>query len=92
MSDPLFTKGKDIITHCDAIIDDDDDYNDANTHTHVITVAYVKNAIHKVKSGKSDCIDGILSKNFKKGTDSLYTLISLLFSAMLMHGVPPAEL
>ena len=91
MNDPLFTNGKDIITHCDAIIDDDD-YNDAYTHTHVITVAHVKNAIHKMKSGKSDCIDGILSNNFKEGTDSLYTLISLLFSAMLMHGVLPAEL
>ena len=52
MNDLLFTNGKDIITHCDAIIDDDD-YNDAYTHTHVITVAHVKNAIHKMKSGKS---------------------------------------
>ena len=88
MNDLLFTNGKDIITHCDAIIDDDD-YNDAYTHTHVITVAHVKNAIHKIKIWK---IDGILSNNFKERTDSLYTLISLLFSAMLMHGVPPAEL
>ena len=62
------------------------------THTNVINVAHVKNAIHKIKFGKSDCIDGILSDNFKEATDSLYTLISLLFSAMLMHGVPPAGL
>ena len=89
MNDLLITNGKDIITHCDANIDDD---NDAYTHTHVIAVAHVKNAIHKMKSGKSDCIDGILSDNFKEGTDNLYTLISLLFSAMLMHGVPPAGL
>ena len=89
MNDLLITNGKDIITHCDANIDDD---NDAYTHTHVITVAHVKNAIHKMKCGKSDCIDGILSDNFKEGTDSFYTLISLLFSAMLMHGVPPAGL
>ena len=89
MNDFLITNGKDIITHCDANIDDD---NDAYTHTHVITVAHVKNAIHKMKSGKSDGIDGILSDNFKEGTDNLYTLISLLFSAMLMHGVPPAGL
>ena len=45
-----------------------------------------------MKSGKSDCIDGILSDNFREGTDSLYTLISLLFSSMLMHGLPPARL
>ena len=63
-----------------------------NTHTHIITVDHVKNALHKIKSGKSDCINGILSDNFKKGTDSLYTLISLLFSSMLMHRVPPAGL
>ena len=54
--------------------------------------AHVKNAMHKIKSGKSDCIDGILTDNFKEGTDSLYTLISLLFSAMLMHGVSTAGL
>ena len=63
-----------------------------NTHTHVITVAHVKNDIHKKKSGKPDCIESILSDNFKEDTDSLYTLISLLFSLMLMHGVPPAGL
>ena len=63
-----------------------------NTHTHAITVAHDKNAMHKMESGKSDCIEGILSHNFIEGTDSLYTLISLLFSLMLMHGVPPAGL
>ena len=47
---------------CDVNIKDDD--NDAYAHTHVITVAHVKNAIHKMKSEKSDCIDGILSDNF----------------------------
>ena len=86
----LIANEEDIITHCDVNIKDDD--NDAYTHTHVITVAHVKNAIHKMKSGKSDCIDGILSDNFKEDTDSLYTLISLLFSSMLMHGLPPAGL
>ena len=88
--DLLIANEEDIITHCDVNIKDND--NDAYTHTHDITVAHVKNAIHKMKSRKSDCIDGILSDNFKEGTDSLYTLISLLFSSMLMHGVPPAGL
>ena len=84
MNDLLITNGKNIITHCDANIDDDDgddddDDDDTYTHTHVITVTHVKNAIHKTKYGKSDCIDGILSDNFNEG---LYTLISLLYSAM----------
>ena len=45
-----------------------------------------------MKSGKSDCIDGILCDNFKEGTDSLYTLILLLLSSMLMYRVSPARL
>ena len=68
------------------------DDNDAYTHTHVITVAHAKNAIHKMKSRKSDCIDGILSDNFKEGTDSLYTVYILLLFSMFLHGVPPSGL
>ena len=75
LNDLLITNGKDIITHGDANIDDDDAY----TH---ITVAHVKNPVYKIKSGKSNCIDGILSDNFKKRTSSLYILITLLFSEM----------
>ena len=41
------------------------------THTHHITVEQVKYAILKLKPGKSDCIDGIVSDNFKNGTDLL---------------------
>ena len=43
MNDLLITNGNDIILHCDGNID-----NDAYTHTHVITVVHVKNAIHKI--------------------------------------------
>ena len=82
-NDLLIVNEEDVITHCDVNIKDED--NDVYAHTHVITVAHVKNAIHKIKSGKSDCIDGILS-------DNLYTLISLLCSSMLMHGVSPTGL
>ena len=66
--------------------------NDLYSHTHVITVEHIRTAIHKLKSGKSDCIDGILSDNFKNGTPRLFTLISLLFTAMLTHGMAPAGL
>ena len=52
----------------------------------------MKYAIHKVKPGKSDCIDGIVSDNFKNSIDLLFTLISLPFSAMLMHGIAPSGL
>ena len=49
MNDLLIANEEDIITHCDVKIKEDD--NVAYTHTHVITVAHVKNAIHKMKSG-----------------------------------------
>ena len=52
MNDLLIANEEDIITHCNVNIKDED--NDAYTHTHVITVAHVKNAIDKMKSGKSD--------------------------------------
>ena len=34
----------------------------------------MKHAIHKLKPGKSDCNDGILSDNFKNGTPAYITL------------------
>ena len=52
----------------------------------------MKYTIHKLKPGKSDCIDGIVFDNFKNGTDLLFTLILLLFSAMLIHGIAPSHL
>ena len=83
----LESNENDVVQHC---VNKDDPV--LFTHTHYITVEQVKYAIHKLKSGKSDCIDGIVSDNFKNGTDLLFTLISLLFSAMLIHGIAPSGL
>ena len=80
----LESNENDVVQHC---VNKDDPV--LFTHTHYITVEQVKYAIHKLKPGKSDCIDGIVSDNFKNGTDLLFTLISLLFSAMLIHGIAP---
>ena len=44
------------------------------------------------KRGKSDCIDGMLSGNLKYGTLKLNICISLLFTAMLIHGIAPGGL
>ena len=52
----------------------------------------VQCAINKIKSGKSDCTDGMLSDNLTKGTLNLNMFISVLFSAMLIHGVAPGGL
>ncbi len=73
-------------------IDDYDSVTNHITHTHYINVDSVKNAVCKLKSAKSDCREGILSDNFKNGTTQLFTMISLLFSAMLTHGVAPEGL
>ena len=61
-------------------------------HTHYVTHDQVQCAINKIKLGKSDCIDGMLSDNFKNGTIKLNIYISLLFSSMLTHGVAPGGL
>ena len=56
----------DVVQHC---VNKDDPV--LFTHTHHITVEQVKYAIHKLKPGKTDCIDGIVSDNFKNGADLL---------------------
>ena len=74
----------DIHVHCIA--------NPSNhKHTHCITVEQVKFAINKLKPGKSDSTDGLLSDNFKNGTHLLYSYIALLFTCMLTHGVSPID-
>ena len=66
--------------------------SDNIVHTHYVTHDQVQCAINKIKPGKSDCIDGMLSDNFKNGTPRLNTCISLLFTAMLVHGIAPGAL
>ena len=40
-------------------------------HTHYVTHDQVQCAINKIKLGKSDCIGGMISDNFKNGTIKL---------------------
>ena len=61
-------------------------------HTHYVTHDQVQRAINKIKPGKSDCIHGMLSDNFKNGTPRLNICTSLLFTAMLVHGIAPGDL
>ena len=61
-------------------------------HTHCITVPHVQVAIKKLKAVKSDCTDHLVSDHFINDTDRLFTLISLLFTCMLSHGVSPLGL
>ena len=40
--------------------------SDSIVHTHCVTHDQVRCAINKLKPGKSDCIDGMLSDKFNK--------------------------
>ena len=71
---------------------DRDPHTLINKHTHSISVIHVQEAIHKLKSAKSDCTDELFSDHFINGTDRFFTLISLLFTCMLTHGVAPSGL
>ena len=44
----------------------DDVNNDMYNHTHYIDVNQIMSAVHKLKPGKSDCIDNMYSDNLKK--------------------------
>ena len=87
MNDLMSVNKKDVEIFCVNSIDDT-----LYKHTHKISLAEVQAAVQKLKVGKSDCVDGFVSDNLKKGTECLYEIIALLFSTMLTHGVAPAGL
>ena len=59
---------------------------------HSITIQQIKCAISKLKLGKSDSIEQLSSDNFNNGTHMLNVYISLLFTCMITHGIPPSGL
>ena len=63
-----------------------------NKHTDTVSVKHIQDAIHKLQSAKSDCKEQLLSDHFINGTVRFFTLISLLFTCMLTHGVTPSGL
>ena len=87
MNDLMSVNKKDVEIFCVNSIDDT-----LYKHTHKISLAEVQAAVQKLKVGNSDCVDGFVSDNLKKGTECLYEIIALLFSTMLTHGVAPAGL
>ena len=54
--------------------------------THVISVEQIMDSVAKLKLGKSDCSQQMLSDSNINGTPKLYVDIPLLFSCMLVHG------
>ena len=57
-----------------------------------ITVNHVKEAISKLKSGKSGGDEGMYSDHVINGTNSLVVWLTCLFNCMLVHGVCPSSM
>ena len=51
-----------------------------------VTPDLVKEASHKLKSGKSDPVFSFSSDCFKNGTESMYNKLSILLQGFLVHG------
>ena len=58
-------------------------------NAHCINANDVSNAISKLKKGKSDGTNNLISDALIYGCDSLHVHLSLMFSAILHHGVSP---
>ena len=61
---------------------------ESSSHFHYVTVDQVIYAVDKLKVGKADSCDDLLSDKFKNTTNMLYVYISFLFSMMLVTGLP----
>lgn len=59
---------------------------------HVITVADVTKAMSKLKSGKSDALEGLFSDHFRAAPIELHVHIALLLTTMLIHGISPLDM
>ena len=61
-------------------------------NNHLINCNDVTKAVNKLKSGKSDGNTDQMSDHYKHGTVKCNVYMSLLFQAMLTHGVIPDSL
>ena len=61
--------------------------NDCVDSVNVIQVCHIKKALKMLKSGKKDCVLNFFTDNILHGTDRLFSLIALLFTVMLRHGL-----
>ena len=57
-----------------------------------VTALDVRKAISKLKSGKSDGIDGFMSDHIIHARDKCCVIVGMLINAMLTHGHNPSQL
>ncbi len=56
---------------------------------YTITVPDVTNAVLHLKKGTTDDHEGICSANIIKTPHSLFTILTLIYNTMLVHGFSP---
>ena len=62
-----------------------------STDCHNVSVADVREAVHKLKAQKHDGYKGMYSDHIINGPECLFLYLSLLFNAMLVHGSVPLD-
>ncbi len=67
----------------------EDDLFKRGHNDYVITVADVIKSVAHLKQGKTGGEEGLMSDNIIHGIHSLYVLLTIVFNAMLIHGVNP---
>ncbi len=70
----------------------EDDLFKIGHNDYVITVADVIKSVAHLKQGKIDGKEGLISDNIIHGTHSLYVPLTIVFNAMLIHGVSPKSM
>ena len=70
LNELLALNENDIITNCS-----NNNTTLINKHTHHVSIDQLQNAIHELKSYKSDCTDQLFSDHFINGTLRFFTLI-----------------
>ena len=58
-------------------------------YRYTISFNDVNRAIKKLKSGKDDGSEGLLSDHVINASQKFYNMLSLVYSAMLVHGIAP---
>jgi hypothetical protein len=66
---------------------------DCKSHDNMkVETVEIVNAIHKLKNDKCAGLDGLNSEHYKYASDRLAILLSLLYTACIVHGYLPKEL
>ncbi len=59
---------------------------------YVITVSDVIKSIGHLKHGKTNGTEGLFSDHIINGWDSLYVYLTMIYNAILIHGISPESI